>query len=70
MTTQAKPERRTTAVPVTTMEEVPVLSAGERQELLDSLRRAEAEIASGQGVEYELTRFRDRLLRIYRGNTR
>ena len=67
MSTQAKSGRRTTIVPVTTMEEVPVLDKSERAKLLSTLRQAEAEIASGKGATYEPKRFRDRLVRIYRG---
>lgn len=70
MTTQTKPGRRTTAVPVTTMEDVPVLDEREGAELLAALRQAEAEVASGEGTAYEPKRFRDRLLGIYRGNRR
>ena len=66
MTTKAKPGRRTTTVPVTTMEEVPVLDPRERDQLLDDLREAGAQIAAGKGADYQPKRFRDRLLRIYR----
>ena len=40
MTSQAKPKPRTTLVPVTTMEELPVLDENERAELLRMLRQA------------------------------
>ena len=70
MTTKTKPERRTTSVPVTTMEEVPVLDARERADLLDTLREAGADIAAGKGIAYQPKRFRDRLLSLYRGTTR
>ena len=43
----------TTMVPVTTMEEVPVVSEQERAELLASLKDAEADIAAGNFVEFE-----------------
>ena len=46
--TAAKPaSRKTRFVPVTTMDEVPVLSEAERAELLASLKEAQAEIAAG-----------------------
>ena len=70
MTMKTKPERRTTSVPVTTMEEVPVLGARERADVLDTLREAETDIAAGKGIAYQPKRFRDRLLSIYRGTTR
>jgi len=61
----AKPKRRrTTMVPVTTMEEIPLLSERERAELLNSLKQAEARVRSGKGVVYDPKIFRDRLLRI------
>jgi len=66
MTTQAKSGRRTTTVPVTTMEEVPVLDERERGELLGTLKQAERQVAAGKGVAYEPKRFRDRLVRIAR----
>jgi hypothetical protein len=71
----AKPTRKhearpTTMVPVTTMEELPVLSDEERAKLLADLKTAEAEIASGQSAEYESEAFRQRLLDIYRDKTR
>ena len=62
--------RRTTMVPVTTMEELPVLSEKERAELLNSLKQAEARIKGGQGIDYDPKTFKDRLLRIYRGSGR
>lgn len=58
--------RRRRTVPVTTMEEVPVLSAKER-ELRTRLEQAEARIAAGEGVDYDPTTFRKRLTDIYRG---
>jgi len=59
--------RRTTMVPVTTMEELPVLSDKERAELGASLKEAEARIEAGQGVDYDAKTFKRRLLDIYRG---
>jgi hypothetical protein len=70
MTTQAKHQRRTTMVPVTTMEELPVLDGKERGELLDTLKRSEDEVAAGKALGYEPKRFVERLLRIYRGKKR
>lgn len=59
--------RRTTMVPVTTMEEIPVLSDQERAELLTSLKEAEARVAAGEAADYDPTNFKDRLIDIYRG---
>jgi len=58
--------RRTTMVPVTTMEEIPVLSSKERERLLHSLKQAEGRIKAGKGIDYDPKTFKDRLLRIYR----
>ncbi len=62
--------RRTTMVPVTTMEEIPVLSEKERAELLDSLKQAEARVRSGKAIDYDPKTFKDRLVHIYRGSKR
>ena len=62
--------RPTTMVPVTTMEELPVLSDDERAKLLADLKAAEAEIASGQYTEYESEAFKKRLLEIYQDKKR
>jgi hypothetical protein len=70
MTETARKRRRTTMVPVTTLEEVPVLDDDERAELLASLKEAEADIQAGKGIEYDPKTFRERLLRIYRANKR
>jgi len=59
--------RRTTMVPVTTMEELPVLSDKERAELGASLKEAEARIEAGQGADYDPKTFKRRLLDVYRG---
>lgn len=56
-------------VPVTTMEEVPVLDGKEPAELLCSLKTAEAEIEAGRAAEYDPKTFARRLVRIYRGNS-
>jgi hypothetical protein len=62
--------RRTTMVPVTTMEELPVLSAKERVALTAALKAAEARMKAGKGVEYDPKTFKERLVRIYRGGKR
>jgi hypothetical protein len=62
--------RRTTMVPVTTMEEIPVLSSKEREQLLRSLKQAQARIKAGKGVDYDPKTFKDRLLSIYRAGKR
>ena len=59
--------RRTTIVPVTTMEEIPVLSEQERAELLTSLQEAEARATAGEASDYDPATFKDRLIGIYRG---
>jgi hypothetical protein len=61
---------RTTMVPVTTMEEVPVLSDKERAELRTSLEEAEGRIKAGQGVDYDPETFKKRLTDIYRSGKR
>jgi hypothetical protein len=67
MTETARKRRRITMVPVTTMEELPILDEKERAELLGSLKEAEAEIKAGKGAEYEPKAFKEPLIRIYRG---
>jgi hypothetical protein len=62
--------RRTTMVPVTTMEEVPVLSAKGRAELAAALKSAEARINAGKGIDYDPKTFRRRLVGIYKGKKR
>jgi hypothetical protein len=57
METTAQHKSKTTFVPVTTMEEVPVLSASERADILLSLKTAEAEIASGKFVPHDAEAF-------------
>jgi hypothetical protein len=68
--TAAKAKRRTTHVPVTTMEEIPVLSEQERAELLASLKQAEAEIKQGNYFDYDSKTFKNRMMRIYRSKKR
>jgi hypothetical protein len=53
---------RTAMVPVTTMEEVPILSEEERAEMIGSLKAAEDRIAAGQYVEHDPGTFVDRLM--------
>lgn len=65
--TATKDGRRTTLVPVTTMEEIPVLSADEREELLTSLKEAEARVKAGKAVDYDRRTFKDRLIGILKG---
>ena len=62
--------RRTTMVPVTTMEEIPVLSDHEQAELLTSLKEAEARVKAGKATDYDPKTFKQRLLDIYRGAKR
>jgi hypothetical protein len=58
---------RAAIVPVSIMEEVPALSENEREELLESLKQAEARVDAGQAVDYDRKTFRERLIAIYRG---
>lgn len=51
-------------MPVTTMEEVPILTEEERAEMLVSLKEAKARISAGQYTEYDSPTFKDRLLAI------
>ena len=53
-------------VPVTTMEELPVLSAEDQAKLRAELEAAEARIAAGKGVEFDRATFRQRLIDAYR----
>ena len=59
-------QQRTSMVPVTTMEEIPVLSEQEREELLGSLKQAEARVKAGHAIDYDRKSFRERLIAIYR----
>ena len=73
MTTKTATEdkrRRTTMVPVTTMEEIPVLSDAERLELTASLKEAETRVKAGKAIDYDPKSFKDRLVGIYRGAKR
>jgi hypothetical protein len=62
--------RRTTMVPVTTMEEIPVLSEKERADLTTALKDAEARIKAGEAISYDPNTFKDRLIGIFRGAKR
>ncbi len=64
MTDAAGSRSRRTRIPVTTMEDAPILSEAERAELLASLEKAKAEIAAGDCVEHESAAFVDRLLSV------
>ena len=56
-------------VPVTTMEEVPLLSPEERAALIASLEEAETRVKAGQGIEYDPAALKDRLLKIHQSRT-
>jgi hypothetical protein len=58
---------RTAIVPASIMEELPALSEKEREELLESLKQAEARVKAGQALDYDRETFRERLIAIYRG---
>jgi hypothetical protein len=62
----ADDKRRTTMVPVTTMEEIPVLSPKESEELRATLAAAEGRLKAGQGIDYDPKAFKRRLTDIYR----
>ena len=62
--------RRTAMVPVTTMEELPVLSGKEQAELRRALEAAERRVKAGEGIDYDKKTFRKRLTDIYRGAKR
>ena len=65
MSTADRKMPRTTLIPVTTMEEVPILSDTERADLLASLKEAEAQIADGRSVKYDSQTFRARFIAAY-----
>jgi hypothetical protein len=62
--------RRTTMVPVTTMEEIPVLSGKERAELISRLKAAQARAKAGKAIGYDPETFKQRLVGIYRKGKR
>ena len=59
--------RETIIVPVVTLEEVPVPSDGERDDLVASLKRAEADVAAGKAKPFDRETFRKRFLAICKG---
>ena len=67
MVEAAHKPRRTTMVPVTTMEELPILDSSEREALLRSLAKAQSDIEAGKGTDYDPKSFKERLVRILRG---
>jgi cytochrome c1 len=62
--------RRTTMVPVTTMEEIPVLGEDEQAALLTYLKTAEARVKAGKAIAYDPKTFKKRLVGIYRSAKR
>jgi hypothetical protein len=64
------PPRATTILPVTTMEELAVLSDEERSELLAALKEAKAQVRSGGYTDYDPESLKKRLLDIYRNRKR
>lgn len=65
-TKPASKGRRTVTVPVTTLEEVPVLTSQERAALLSSLEEADARAKSGKAADLDPAAFGTRLLGIHR----
>jgi hypothetical protein len=65
-----KEKRRTTSAPVTTMEEIPVLSETERADLFGALKEAEARVKDGKAIDYDPKTFKQRLLDIHCGAKR
>lgn len=59
----------TTFVPVVTIEEAPILSEGERQDLIASLKEAEADIAAGRTTVFNREGFLKEFFAICRGET-
>jgi hypothetical protein len=70
MSVETSQKRRTIAVPITTMEELPELTEEERAALLASLKQAEADIEAGNFIEHDSKAFKEELLRIYRAKKR
>jgi hypothetical protein len=52
------------------MEEIPILSARQRAELLASLEKAQARVRAGKGMDCDLDALKKRLIDIYRGGKR
>lgn len=57
-------------IPVTTMEEIPVLDDRERAELVRSLKEAEVRVKAGKAIDYDPKTFKQGLVDIYRGSKR
>jgi hypothetical protein len=55
---------------MTDMEEIRALSEREGEELLASLKEAEAEITAGKAIDYDPKKFQDRLIGICRNARR
>ena len=53
-------------VPVMTVEEVPVLSEAERDELIASLKEGQARIAAGEFTVHNPDTFMDEMMAVYR----
>ncbi len=67
MATKSDQKRQQTVLaPGTTMEQIPVLSAQERAEFIDSLEAAEGRVEAGDFAEYDPETSEDRLLDIHR----
>jgi hypothetical protein len=64
MRTTEKRARGTAMVPVTTMEEVVILSEEERAEMVAVLKDAEARVASGESIEHDPDTFVDHLMEV------
>ena len=63
----ARPRRPlTTMVPVTTMEEIPILNEHEEAELLASLKESEQQIKNGEYTDFDPAKLKERMLGIYR----
>jgi hypothetical protein len=63
MTKVTDKPQRTTLIPVTTIEEVSVLSAPRRAELTASLAEVELQIAEGRGAAYDTEETRKHFMR-------
>jgi hypothetical protein len=63
-TTENKGARRTAMVPVTTMEEVLILSEEERADMVAVLKDAEARVACGESVEHDPDTFVDDMMEV------
>lgn len=65
MSNATKQQRvRTTMVPVTTMEEMPLPTEAERAEMIATLKAAEADIAAGNFVAHDSPTFVEHMLAI------